>query len=335
MRIFRCSSPATGNRPADGPPVFTRRTLRGYSLGLAQLRGAGFDCGRSRSGPMNDFQMSEGIFDKGCAAFNPVSVVEVKDFPDLAHLRLMDVTANHAIEAARLGGLRNSVLKAADIFDGVFDGVLQVVGKRPVGQAEGAADTVQHLVYLQRLVIGPGPKMGEPLGEFDHAVELIAVDDEQLLAVRGLVDRLLRDLDAGIGAAAIGAQEFVVIAGHEDHARAFIHLAQDLLHHVAVRVGPVPAALELPAVDDVADQIERLAGILGEEVAQEFRLATAGAEMDVRYEYRPMESRWTRRWRCCAPAKGRESGPRRRDQPGYSGHMPLLLATGYANRAPF
>src|ERR1700761_1867154 len=115
MRIFRCSSPATGNRPADGPPVFTRRTLRGYSLGLAQLRGAACDCGRSRSGPMNDFQMSKGIFDKGCAAFNPVSVVEVKDFAALAHLRLMNVAANHAIETASFGSPGNGVLKAADI----------------------------------------------------------------------------------------------------------------------------------------------------------------------------------------------------------------------------
>ena len=45
--------------------------------------------------------MSAGIFDKGGAAFNPVSVVEVKDAADPADFGLMDVAADHAVDAAR------------------------------------------------------------------------------------------------------------------------------------------------------------------------------------------------------------------------------------------
>ena len=57
--------------------------------------------------------------------------------------------------------------------------------------------------------------------------------------------------------------------------------AQDLLHHVVVRLRPVPAALQLPAVDDVADQIERVAVHVADEVEQQLGLAAARAQMDV------------------------------------------------------
>ena len=44
--------------------------------------------------------MSAGIFDKGGAAFNPVSIVEIEDFSDRADLRLMDMAADDAVQAA-------------------------------------------------------------------------------------------------------------------------------------------------------------------------------------------------------------------------------------------
>jgi hypothetical protein len=37
--------------------------------------------------------MSAGIFDNGRAAFNPISIVEIKDGPDSADLRVVDVSA--------------------------------------------------------------------------------------------------------------------------------------------------------------------------------------------------------------------------------------------------
>ena len=49
-------------------------------------------------------------------------------------------------------------------------------------------------------------------------------------------------LDAAEMGAVIVAQEFVVIAGDVDDARALARLAQKLLRHVVVRLRPVPAA---------------------------------------------------------------------------------------------
>ncbi len=44
---------------------------------------------------------------------------------------------------------------------------------------------------------------------------------------------------------------------------------------------PVPAHFEAPQIDDVADQIELLAGVVAKKVQKALRLTAAGAEMDV------------------------------------------------------
>ena len=180
---------------------------------------------RSGGCPAQNLQISAGIFDKGAAAFNPVSIVKVEDVADLAHFGVVDVAAHHAVDAALGGGTRHDLLVARDIFDRVLDGALQVGRQRPVGQAERAADRVQPVVELERQRIGTVADMGEPLGAADDAVELVAMDDQQAQAVGGFVDRLERDLDAGDAAADIGAQEFVVIARDVDDARAVIDLS--------------------------------------------------------------------------------------------------------------
>lgn len=55
--------------------------------------------------------------------------------------------------------------------------------------------------------------------------------------------------------------------------------------------GPVPPALEAPAVDDVSDQIEMLALVPAQKVEQELGLTAARAKMDVGQEDRPMPRR--------------------------------------------
>ena len=94
------------------------------------------------------------------------------------------------------------------------------------------------------------------------------------------------DLDAAEGQAEELAGELVVVAGHEDHARAAPHLAQQLLHDVVVRLRPVPARAQPPAVDDVADEIDRVRLVVAKQVEDEIRLAAARAEMEIRQEQR-------------------------------------------------
>jgi hypothetical protein len=58
-----------------------------------------------------------------------------------------------------------------------------------------------------------------------------------------------------------------------------------------VRLVPVPAALQLPAVDDVADEIEVRAVGVAQEVEQLLGLAARGAQVDIRDEDRAVAQR--------------------------------------------
>ena len=93
--------------------------------------------------------------------------------------------------------------------------------------------------------------------------------------------RLARDLDAREQAPGIFAGEFVMIAGDENDAGAVIDFGENLRHHAALRFRPIPAALELPAVYDVAHQKQGAALVVGEEIGQGFTLAAARAQMRV------------------------------------------------------
>src|SRR5476651_962757 len=141
--------PAT---PGMGPGS-KRLVLRGYKRGFgsAGARGRSLfagSCGASlrRICPAKNLHISAGIFDKGAAAFNPVSVVEVKDIADHADFGMVDMAANHAIGAAGPGFRRHQLFKGRDIFDRVLDLVLEPGRQRPIGQAQCAARLEQQIV---------------------------------------------------------------------------------------------------------------------------------------------------------------------------------------------
>ncbi len=110
--------------------------------------------------------------------------------------------------------------------------------------------------------------------------------DEEAAAVGGFVNVGQPDLDAAEMLAREAAEELVVVAGDVDDLRALARLAQEGLHHVVVRLGPVPGTLEPPPVHDVADEIDLLGVVRGEESEQPLRLRRLGSEMHVRDEER-------------------------------------------------
>ncbi len=115
----------------------------------------------------------------------------------------------------------------------------------------------------------------------DHAVEQIAVHDPQALAGERRVERFAAHMDVTERKVAELTRGFVVIARHVDDLGAFARFAQHLLHDVVVRLRPVPAFLQLPAVDDVAHEVEVFRLVVPQEVEQIRRLTTARAEVDV------------------------------------------------------
>jgi hypothetical protein len=250
------------------------------------------------------------VLDHGGAAFDPVAVVHVEDAPHLAHFGLVDVATDDAVNAAPTRFVGHGLFEVLDELQGVLHLDLQVGRKAPVPQTQPVADARHQSVQHQEGSIGPIAEEGEPARVLDDAVELVAVHDQEPPAVRRLVDRVTHHHHASEVDAAEVARDLVVVAGHIDHLHALAGHPQDLLDHIVVGLRPVPAALQLPAVDDVADQIELLALHPLDEVQQHIGLAALGAQVHVADEHRAAAQN-------LGFGRHRRSPGRRRTGPGY------------------
>ncbi|MOA30716.1 hypothetical protein D3C78_1518240 [compost metagenome] len=72
-----------------------------------------------------------------------------------------------------------------------------------------------------------------------------------------------------------------MVAGDEHHPRAVAGLAQDALDDVVMRPWPMPVLAQLPAVHDVAHQIQGVRVVVVQEIKQKFRLAPGSAQVYV------------------------------------------------------
>ncbi len=113
------------------------------------------------------------------------------------------------------------------------------------------------------------------------SVEFVTMQDQQLAPVCGGVDRLAPDFDAAEIESGELAEHLVVVAGDIDHPRAALGALEDAPENVVMARGPVKFLFESPAIDNVADQIERIAVDMVEKVDQHFDIAAARAEMHV------------------------------------------------------
>jgi hypothetical protein len=231
------------------------------------------------------------VLGHGRAAFDPIAAVDVAHRKALVDRRMVDVAADDAVDrmAVRFGAER--LFKLADMAHGVLDLELGPSRQRPIRQAEPPAHGVEDGVDDERHPVGVVAQQGDPARVLDDHVEMIAVNHEVAPAVDADVKRRLDDFDAAEMRAVIVAQELVVIARHVDHARALARLAQQLLHYVVVGLRPVPSAAQLPAVDDVADQIDGVGVVQAEKIEQPLSLAPSRSQMNVRQEQRAKSPR--------------------------------------------
>src|SRR5262249_30617740 len=227
------------------------------------------------------------ILDHRRAAFHPVAAIDVAQAEIFADDGMVDVSADDSVDAAapvRLGGQRLLVL--SDELHRVLDFQLGPFRQRPIGQAKRAPDRVEIGIDPDRDIVGVAAQEREPARVADDHVEKVAVNDEVAFAAGTDMDGILDHLDAAEMGAVIVAQEFIMIAGDVDQANSFARLSQKFLYDVVVKLRPIPGRLELPAVDDVADEIDGLGFVMAKKVEKLVRLATAGSEMDVRQEQR-------------------------------------------------
>ena len=77
------------------------------------------------------------------------------------------------------------------------------------------------------------------------------------------------------------AGELIMVAWDVHHMAAFANALQDFLHHIVVGLRPIPFAAQLPTIDDVAHQIQVIAGVGFEKGQQFFGLAPRGAQVQI------------------------------------------------------
>ena len=82
--------------------------------------------------------------------------------------------------------------------------------------------------------------MREPFDVVHHNIKFVAMQNEQSLTIGGFVDRFLENFHATKVHAHIIAEKFVMIARHIDHPRALPDFAHEFLHHIIMRLRPVP-----------------------------------------------------------------------------------------------
>ena len=202
----------------------------------------------------------------------------------------MDVAANDAIgpAAARLGD--HGVLEIADIFDRVLYPVLQVGRQRPVAKAERPPGDVEPGVQRQRQGVGIIADEGQPLGVFNDAVELVAVQHQEAPPVGSHVDGVSQHHDPAEAAADEGSETLVVVSRNIDDLGALARLAQKLLDDVVMFLTPRPVPLQPPSIDDVANQVQVVGLRMLQEVQQKIDITSTSPKMNVRDKDRTITS---------------------------------------------
>ena len=189
--------------------------------------------------------------------------------------------AHDAVHPAllRLGG--EDLLELADEGAGLFDLELDGLAQRGVGHAEPPADDVVVAVDFEERFVRDRAEHGQPLGVLDDQVVLVAVGDEELLAVGGGVLGVGLDVDPAEGHVDELPRGVVVVAGGVDDLGAARGVLEDAADDVVVLGRPVPAGPEPPAVDDVADEVELLTADLLQEARQVLGPSALGAQVRV------------------------------------------------------
>src|SRR5262249_24913606 len=267
--VRRCDSCVTSGILLD--------SSRGWPLGLwhsgqwsAVRRGHDVVIGDEASAlaPAHDLQIAVAGFDDGRATFHPIPPIEIMDAAKRPIGGVMNVSADHAIEAAAPGLIRHGFFKGSDESHRSLDAVLQVGGQRPIAETKVTAAPVQGMIEPKGELRAAVTQNGEPTRSADHDIEFVAVQYAIAPAFGAGVHGVAADFDAAEAQANVVAQTLVVIARNQHQANALAHLAQEFLHDVVVSLRPVRPAPHFPEIDDIADEINDLRLVVLEKFEQ-------------------------------------------------------------------
>lgn len=236
---------------------------------------------------VEQFEGSVPVLDQGGAGLHPVAAVEVFEAVDASHLGAVDVAADDPIDAGGRGEPDHAFLELGHVSDRGLGLVLEVGRDRPVAEAEASSEPVEVEIEVEDALVESGAHPFEEPVEMDESVQLVAVQDEEASSVGRGVDDAFRQADAPEGESGEALEELVVVSVEVRDPGLLAVLTEDLLDD-GVGVGvPVPAALELPSIDDVAHKVEVAALGGAKELEKDVGLGMAASQVDVGDPDRP------------------------------------------------
>lgn len=230
---------------------------------------------------VDELNVSVKIFDQRRATFDPIAGVQVNHVADCFNFRAMNVPANDAVDILFPRGLNDRVFKVAHVFDSGFGFVFQISRDGPIAESEHAADAIEGEIEIQNPIIQPRADAIEQAIKMRDAVELMPVQHEITLAIGGGVNDFAREHHAAEIHSQKLFEKLVVIAGDVNDLRFLAAFAEEFLHEHVVAVVPMPFGFQLPAVQEIADEIEIAAFGLAQKIQQFVHLRVFGAEMNV------------------------------------------------------
>ena len=112
-------------------------------------------------------------------------------------------------------------------------------------------------------------------------VELISMDDQIALPVCAGMDGPFANVYAAKPERCEFAKEFIVIARYINDARALARAVEQMLNDPVAGRRPVPALLQLPPIDEIADQIDAVGLDRLQKIQQCARLGAAHTQMRI------------------------------------------------------
>lgn len=115
-----------------------------------------------------------------------------------------------------------------------------------------------------------------------QSVELVAVNDQIPFAVRRRVNGALDQADSAETHAEKLFEKLIVVAGEKRYAGFLPVLAKQFLDEQIVFFRPKPFPAQLPAINEIADDIQMLALGFAEEIKQRSYLGMFHSQMNIR-----------------------------------------------------
>jgi hypothetical protein len=191
-------------------------------------------------GPAEDLKASLEILDEGGAALDPIPIVAIRYPVNETDFGGMDVATDHTVGTppSRLRHHRFFVI--ANVFDSIFYFVFQVCGKRPIRKSELPSHNIKPNVHGKHKIVRRITNERQPLGIFYDSVELIAMNDQKIPAIRRIMKGLLQHDHATETVRGEIPKIFIMVSGNVNYPRSFSGFSKYFLHHIVMTLSPVP-----------------------------------------------------------------------------------------------